>query len=82
MVTATESDWLIKIDDKIEQRYPVRHIYALNQTTTRISEIIEFVLTEKSQKTTIRYIEASSIEEASFNVEVLSDMIYQKLLEE
>lgn len=24
----------------------------------------------------------SSIEEASFNVEVLSDMIYQKLLEE
>lgn len=60
MVTATESDWLIKIDDKIEQRYPVRHIYALNQTTTRISEIIEFVLTEKSQKTTIRYIEATN----------------------
>ena len=60
LVTATESDWLIKIDDKIEQRYPVRHIYALNQTTTRISEIIEFVLTEKSQKTTIRYIEATN----------------------
>ena len=49
-----------KIDDKIEQRYPVRHIYELNQTTTRISEIIEFVLTEKSQKTTIRCIEATN----------------------
>ena len=60
LVTATESDWLIKIDDKIEQRYPIRHIYALNQTTTRISEIIEFVLTEKSQKTTIRCIEATN----------------------
>ncbi len=35
-------------------------IYALNQTTTRISEIIEFVLTEKSQKTTIRCIEATN----------------------
>ena len=34
LVTATESEWLIKIDDKIEQRYPVRHIYELNQTTT------------------------------------------------
>lgn len=60
LVTATESDWLIKIDDKIEQRYPIRHIYALNQTTTRISEIIEFVLTEKSQKTTIRCVEATN----------------------
>ena len=60
LVTATESDWLIKIDDKIEQRYPIRHIYALNQTTTRISEIIEFVLTEKNQKTTIRCIEATN----------------------
>lgn len=60
LVTATESEWLIKIDDKIEQRYPVRHIYELNQTTTRISEIIEFVLTEKSQKTTIRCIEATN----------------------
>ena len=60
LVTATESEWLIKIDDKIEQRYPIRHIYALNQTTTRISEIIEFVLTEKSQKTTIRCIEATN----------------------
>lgn len=39
LVTATESEWLIKIDDKIEQRYPVRHIYELNQTTTRISVI-------------------------------------------
>lgn len=48
-----------KIDDKIEQRYPVRHIYELNQTTTRISEIIEFVLTEKP-KTTIRCIEATN----------------------
>ena len=47
LVTATESDWLIKIDDKIEQRYPIR-------------EIIEFVLTEKSQKTTIRCIEATN----------------------
>lgn len=60
LVTATESEWLIKIDDKIEQRYPVRHIYELNQTTTRISEIIEFVLTEKSQKTTIRCVEATN----------------------
>ena len=54
LVTATESEWLIKIDDKIEQRYPVRHIYELNQTTTRISEIIEFVLTA------IRCIEATN----------------------
>lgn len=74
LVTATESEWLIKIDDKIEQRYPVRHIYELNQTTTRISEIIEFVLTEKSQKTTIRCVEATN-----YNFETVFQQYVAKL---
>lgn len=60
-VTSTESELLIKIDDKINRKYPVRHIYALDETIARISELIEIVLAEKIQKIHIRCLECADL---------------------
>ncbi len=61
VVTATESEILLKVDDKIEQKYPARHIYTSNQTIMRISEVIEVVYEEKKHKIHIRCLGCSNI---------------------
>ena len=61
IVTSTERELLIKIDEKINCKYPVQHIYKIDETITRISELIEIVLEEKVHKIYIRCVECSDI---------------------
>lgn len=61
IVTSTESELLIKIDDKINRKYPVQHIYTIDETITKISELIEIVLEEKVHKIHIRCVECSDV---------------------
>ncbi len=61
VVTSTESEILLKVDDKIEHKYSARHIYTSNQTIMRISEVIEVVYEEKKHKIHIHCLECSNI---------------------